>query len=150
MFFSYNNISPVNLVLGHWSVSFSGALADLPVGFPYRVNSSYIHILHIILLKMFMEGMLCTVWGVLIYFSAAKRAAENGDSGTPTKKSRSGIPSIENYFVRWEWEGDKGKWMQYADDMNRDITDAFVNDKTQVCYKGFYIYIPEFNIKINK
>ena len=34
------NISPVNSVLGHSSVPFSGALADLPVGFPYRFNSS--------------------------------------------------------------------------------------------------------------
>ena len=39
--FLEQNISPVNSVLGHLSVSFSGALADLPVGFPYRFNSSY-------------------------------------------------------------------------------------------------------------
>ena len=38
------NISQVNSVLGHSSVSFSGAKADLPVGFPYRFNSSILHV----------------------------------------------------------------------------------------------------------
>ena len=41
--FLLQNISPVNSVLGHLSVSFSWALADLPVGFPYRFNSSYFY-----------------------------------------------------------------------------------------------------------
>ena len=43
------NISPVNSVLGHSSVPFSGALADLPVGFPYRFNSSFFIIIKVCL-----------------------------------------------------------------------------------------------------
>ena len=51
-FFS-QNISPVNSFLGHSSISFTGALADLPVGFPYRFNSSLF--IYLVLLFFFIN-----------------------------------------------------------------------------------------------
>ncbi|KAK3085759.1 hypothetical protein FSP39_008277 [Pinctada imbricata] len=70
--------------------------------------------------------------GVVILAANAKRTANDESEGSSAKKSRSGASTIDGFSVRWEWEGDKGVWMQYAEEMNNELIDAFVGGKKQM------------------
>lgn len=62
-----------------------------------------------------------------------KKAAENGDGDAPAaKKARVDGPEISGYTVQWEWEGDKGTWTRYAENMNEEITVAHNSKKKMV------------------
>lgn len=62
-----------------------------------------------------------------------KKAAENGDGDAPAaKKARVDGTEISGYIVQWEWEGDKGTWTRYAENMNVEITVAHNSKKKMV------------------
>ncbi|XP_071091568.1 poly [ADP-ribose] polymerase 2-like [Haliotis cracherodii] len=64
----------------------------------------------------------------------AKRSAE-GDAPKEAKKARLDEASIKGVCVRWEWEGDGGKWTQYGDNLNISVTNAFNSKKKEYQYK---------------
>ncbi|KAK3589103.1 hypothetical protein CHS0354_017445 [Potamilus streckersoni] len=59
---------------------------------------------------------------------------EGGDAGSKIKKEKLSC-EIDGQQVRWEWEGDKEKWMIYSDQLCANITEAYNNKKTQVNFE---------------
>ncbi|KAK7114291.1 hypothetical protein V1264_000374 [Littorina saxatilis] len=62
-----------------------------------------------------------------------KRASARGAGDAPaTKKSKDTDVEIQGRTVRWEWEGDGGKWMQYSKEHSLALTDALSKGKNQI------------------
>lgn len=73
--------------------------------------------------------MKCSIILFWVYFIGLARGA--GDAPA-TKKSKDTDVEIQGRTVRWEWEGDGGKWMQYSKEHSLALTDALSKGKNQV------------------
>ena len=54
---------------------------------------------------------------------------DNGSKETTTKKIKAESESVD---LNWQWEADGPKWTTFADDINKEITDAFKSGKQKV------------------
>ncbi|RUS87948.1 hypothetical protein EGW08_004303 [Elysia chlorotica] len=64
---------------------------------------------------------------------ASKRQSVVGNKGdaSASKKGKLDAPSVEGIDVRFEWEGDKSKWVCYSKKFNREITEAYLSGQSQ-------------------
>ncbi|XP_012940538.1 poly [ADP-ribose] polymerase 2 [Aplysia californica] len=53
-------------------------------------------------------------------------------ASTSSKKAKLSFPEIDGCKMRFEWEGDGGKWVRYTKEYNRILTDACSADKDKV------------------
>ena len=61
-------------------------------------------------------------------------AARGGGDALANKTSRTTEGEIRGRTVRWEWEGDGGKWMQFSKEHSLAMTDALNKKKNQVSF----------------
>lgn len=62
-----------------------------------------------------------------------KKVVENGDGDVlVVKKARVDGFEIFGYIVQWEWEGDKGTWIRYVENMNVEIIVVYNSKKKMV------------------
>ena len=55
-----------------------------------------------------------------------------GDGDSKDVKRLKSSVEIDGITVRWEWEGDGGKWTSYAPSHNEAITEAFNDEQKEV------------------
>ena len=61
-------------------------------------------------------------------------AARGGGDAPASKTSRTTEGEIRGRTVRWEWEGDGGKWVQFFKEHSLAMTDALNKKKNQVSF----------------
>lgn len=59
-------------------------------------------------------------------------AVQNKGDASVSKKGKLDPPSIEGFEVRFEWEGDKSKWVCYSKKFNREIATAYTAGHKEV------------------
>ena len=62
-----------------------------------------------------------------------------GDGDSKDVKRLKSSVGIDGITVRWEWEGDGGKWTSYAPSHNEAITEAFNDDQKEVGLSHLYL-----------
>lgn len=62
-------------------------------------------------------------------------AARSSGDAPVSKVSRTTEGEIRGRAVRWEWEGDGGKWMQFSKEYSLAMTDALDKKKNQVRFQ---------------
>ena len=55
-----------------------------------------------------------------------------GDASA-SKKGKLDPPTVEGIEVRFDWEGDKSKWVCFSKKFNRELTSAYNSGENQVC-----------------
>ncbi|KAK3741942.1 hypothetical protein RRG08_024688 [Elysia crispata] len=65
---------------------------------------------------------------------ASKRQSvvQNKGDASASKKGKLDLPSVDGIEVRFEWEGDKSKWVCYSKKFNREITAAYESGENQI------------------
>ncbi|CAL1532290.1 unnamed protein product [Lymnaea stagnalis] len=64
------------------------------------------------------------------------KSKESGETNAPaSKKTKLEEPQVDGLEVRFEWEGDKSKWVRYAKRLNKSLCDAFNAGKKQIQLK---------------
>jgi len=53
-------------------------------------------------------------------------------NGSSIKKTKVSNPEIDGYSIRFEWEGDKAKWIRYSEDLNCLLVETFISKKQKV------------------
>ena len=68
-------------------------------------------------------------------------------NGSSIKKTKVSNPEIDGYSIRFEWEGDKAKWIRYSEDLNCLLVETFISKKQKVLELN-YLYICKIKINI--
>ncbi|GFR70110.1 poly [ADP-ribose] polymerase [Elysia marginata] len=64
--------------------------------------------------------------------SKRQAAVQNKGDASAFKKGKLSPPTVEGIEVRFEWEGDKSKWVCYSKKFNREIVSAYISGNEEV------------------